>query len=149
MIPTVGFGPGERPGGAPDLDTLLIASELFRVHGWVLLEDVYPADLMSTLSSTYTERCSHYFQAKEFPDTLTVGSRRLMTPIEFRPPFNDPAVYASPLLLPIACSARTVSWAASAPWYRCLAPLTNTSIGTIRRCLDRPSTVSSRVSRSP
>jgi len=101
MLPTIRFTPEENASESVNPDTLLVASELFRVHGFLLLENIFSPDFIKKLHATFIKRYRHYSRDGEFPDALPLGDKRHMITVELKPPFNTPLLYANPFAFPI------------------------------------------------
>jgi len=101
MIPTIRFMPEEYASESVHQDTLLVASELFRVNGFLLLENIFSPDFIKTLHASFIKRYRHYSGDGEFSDALPLGDKRHMITVELMPPFNTPLLYANPFALPI------------------------------------------------
>jgi ectoine hydroxylase-related dioxygenase (phytanoyl-CoA dioxygenase family) len=81
--------------------TLQAAWKLFRVHGFLLLEDIFPAEQIDALRAAYVDRYSGYFFDTDHADALEVGDRRFMITVDIEDPFNDSNLFANPFILPI------------------------------------------------
>jgi len=101
MIPKIRFTPEEYASESVNPDTLLIASELFRVNGFLLIENVFSPDFIKHLHASFVKRYRHYFYDATFPDALSLGDKRLQITVELEPPFNTPLLYANPFVFPI------------------------------------------------
>lgn len=101
MLPTISFTPDEHARSSIHQDVLQQAAKLFRLHGCLMLENVFPAKSITRLRNTYLKRYADYFQQTQHADALTVGDKRYMVTVAFRPPFATSLLYAHPLVLPI------------------------------------------------
>ena len=78
MIPRISVSPEELKDGALRADTLHRAIQLFRVHGFLLLEDVFSERFVENLNDAYCSRYANYFGEKASSDALEVGDLRKM-----------------------------------------------------------------------
>ena len=79
--------------------TLKIARHLFEVHGYLKIDNLFSVEFIQTLASSLVSQ----LQFDEIEGHLKSGSQvshqRYIVPIPFKPPFNDPELYAHPVLL--------------------------------------------------
>jgi hypothetical protein len=101
MIPTIKFTSKEIAQDVADPSTVLNAYNLFKANGCLLLEKVFSSAYIKDLYSSFMERYNHYFYDKEYCDALKIGDKRFQITIEVKPPFNDPLLYAHPLIYPL------------------------------------------------
>lgn len=90
----------ERADGQLAPETLEQAAALFDRHGALWLE--------GALGEALVDRLCRAYLAEYSPETaqpglwaVAVGDRRLMVPVVVKEPFNDPALYAAPLVHPL------------------------------------------------
>ena len=101
MTPTIRFTPEEHGSETVQPDTLLIANELFRVNGFLLLQNVFSKRLIKTFQAGLVKRYSRYFHNRKFRDALPLGDKRHQITVKLQGPFNTPLLYANPLVFPI------------------------------------------------
>jgi ectoine hydroxylase-related dioxygenase (phytanoyl-CoA dioxygenase family) len=99
--PTVEIGAHEHASGDIRDDHLVSAVELFREHGYVKIGNAFPAEYMARLQHSYRQMYASFMNGGPYDDALCVGDRRYITSLRFEAPFNDPFLYANPLLYPI------------------------------------------------
>lgn len=82
-------------------NTLKMAKHFFDVHGFLKIENLFPKEFIETLATAYEKKL--HFDEKEI--TLANGTKvsngRYIVPIDFKPPFNDPMLYANKILMPL------------------------------------------------
>lgn len=95
-IPRVKTTAGEP---VPDL---LVGEVLRRFNdaGVMIFDDVIPPDRVAALHGAYTKAYAEYHQDREFDDALFVGDKRTMITVGVSGVFNDPLIYAHPVLFP-------------------------------------------------
>ena len=71
-------------------------------NGYVVLDHVVAADKIAALHREFDSRYRRYYQDNELDDTLEVGNRRYMIPVELAGPFADPEIYANPAVVAVA-----------------------------------------------
>lgn len=74
------------------------AAHLLSDRGVVLIEDLLNADVVAELRSALDERVSDW-QSSELGKPNNVGDKRFTVPIRLQEPFDNPGVYANPVLL--------------------------------------------------
>lgn len=77
------------------------AARLFRVHGALLIRNVFPVELVRALQTEFKARYESLPEAEIRARCMEVGEKRYMFTVALEGPFNDPALYASPRLKPI------------------------------------------------
>ena len=82
-------------------DLVKNAANLFRVHGSLLLENVFPGDLVAAMRDDFRNRYENLPQDQIKDHCLEVGHQRYKFTVSMQAPFNDPRLYAAPKLLPI------------------------------------------------
>jgi len=90
------------PGGAviPDL----LHDEIVRRFvgaGVMIFDGVFPADMVAGLHDAYGAAYADYHQDRDFADALAVGDKRTMITIAVAGPFNNPDLYANPIVFPL------------------------------------------------
>ena len=85
------------------LDTASVeqAARLFSQHGALFIKNVFQKDLIQKLRDAFLQEYANRPDDEIRKTCLEVGDKRFMFTIAIRSPFNDPDLYASPLLLPI------------------------------------------------
>ncbi len=78
-----------------------LAASLFASYGVLQVDNVFPVDMIQRLQDAFFTRYTSYFRKDDHPDALRLGDQRYMLTVDMDPPFNDPRLYASPMLLPI------------------------------------------------
>jgi tetratricopeptide (TPR) repeat protein len=81
-----------------DPKVLSKASGLLADRGVVLIEDLLPPAVVAELRDALEERVSDW-QASELGKPNNVGDKRFTVPIRLQQPFDNPSVYANPVLL--------------------------------------------------
>jgi ectoine hydroxylase-related dioxygenase (phytanoyl-CoA dioxygenase family) len=66
-----------------------------------VLPEIFPPELIDKLHSSFLATYSRYCTHENHADALLVGNRRVMVTVRLEGPFNDPLIYAHPLILPI------------------------------------------------
>lgn len=79
--------------------SLQIAMHLFKVHGFLSIENLFPVPFIEKLYFSYLNRLEVNEDQTEIKNASKVSHRRYIVPIELKGPFNQPQLYANPLLL--------------------------------------------------
>lgn len=90
----------ERAAGQLAPETIDRASEIFERHGAVLIERAFGEALVERLCRAFMEEYQPNTAQKDVWGVV-VGDRRLMVPVIVKHPFNDPELYAAPLVYPL------------------------------------------------
>ena len=77
------------------------AVKLFRIHGCLLIENVFPMELVTAIRDEFRNRYENLPEDEINDHCLQVGHKRYKFTVNVQEPFNDPGLYASPKLLPI------------------------------------------------
>ena len=78
--------------------TIQRAAELFRSHGAIWLENVFPVALVKKLAKAYQDSYTSASLAQLKKRHAIVGDRRFMITVTLEPPFNTPKLYALSLI---------------------------------------------------
>jgi ectoine hydroxylase-related dioxygenase (phytanoyl-CoA dioxygenase family) len=101
MIPTIRITREEAKSGSIGRDTIRKGFDLYRRNGCLLLENVFSPAFIATLYASYIRRHQRFFHNGEWMNTTSVAQKRYMLQVELRSPFNNPQLYANPLVIPI------------------------------------------------
>jgi ectoine hydroxylase-related dioxygenase (phytanoyl-CoA dioxygenase family) len=96
--PTVDFGSQQK---SEHPEAVQEAAELFSEHGCVLLKSVLGQDYVAELHRAFVDTYRSYFEDREFPDALVVGTKRIQVTVAIQGPFNSPQLYANDCILPV------------------------------------------------
>lgn len=100
-VPTIRFTPAELASGSVSKAKRRLAGRMFAEYGTLIVENVFPVDLMDRLAAEFVERYRAYLTDDRPEDALKVGNKRFMITVDLAGPFNTPELYAAPLLTPI------------------------------------------------
>ena len=101
MVAQLRFSPVEKDRHQPDPETVEQAFHLFSTEGYLVLPEIFPTALIDKLHNSFLTTYSRYCSHENHTDALLVGNRRVMVTVRLEGPFNDPLLYAHPLILPI------------------------------------------------
>ncbi|CAN5867570.1 phytanoyl-CoA dioxygenase family protein [soil metagenome] len=71
-------------------------------NGYAILDHVVPVETIASLLVEFYERYPRYLAEERAEDTLEVGDRRSLVPIQFAGRFADPLIYANPAVVAVA-----------------------------------------------
>lgn len=81
--------------------TMLLGAHLFRLHGSLSVASAYDRSKVEKMQQAFFRDYASR-DMKEISETcLEVGDKRYMFTVRLEPPFSDPGIYASPIILPI------------------------------------------------
>lgn len=101
MEPRIDLGAASPDEAPVSSEVIKKAQHLFRVNGCLWLENVFPADLIARMRDDFRTRYEILPGEEIEKKCLRVGHRRYKFTVSVKAPFNDPALYAAPRLLPI------------------------------------------------
>jgi ectoine hydroxylase-related dioxygenase (phytanoyl-CoA dioxygenase family) len=84
------------------------AAELFQQHGALFLENAFPESLIKKVSKAFEEKYLSLSTKELKKRDALVGDRRYMITVDIKKPFNNPGLYANPVLMPILESLLSV-----------------------------------------
>lgn len=76
-----------------------LAHDCLVKNGYAILDHVFPEDKIRALNREFHEQYAKYQQDRELDETLWVGDRRFLVPIDLSGGFGDPCLYANPLVV--------------------------------------------------
>ena len=82
-------------------DSLAKSIELFQQHGALWLEGVFQKDLIERLRIYYEKKYQSLSRKELKKRDASVGDRRFMITVNIKGEFNNPELYANPILLPL------------------------------------------------
>jgi ectoine hydroxylase-related dioxygenase (phytanoyl-CoA dioxygenase family) len=102
MLHTIRFSNEELANKQAETSTIASIDSHIRQFGCVVLENAFPPVLIQDLHRTFTRKYKRYCTpGVDVPnDVLKVGDKRWMITVKVKGAFNQPAVYANPLLFP-------------------------------------------------
>ena len=97
------------------------AAALFRENGTLFLENAFPKELIQRAADVFAEKYQPMSKKELRKRDAVVGERRYMVTVDIKKPFNDPLLYANPLVMPIleqllSSHLRIASFGAVAAW---------------------------------
>lgn len=103
-FPRLALTEGEQARQRLDADTLTMAAELFRAHGVLQLDHLFPADRILALQQAFTRLYADQFHAGDHPDALQLGHKRYMFTVDLDRVDGAAALAAGEQLLPLVQS---------------------------------------------
>jgi hypothetical protein len=94
---------GRQLGEDPKL--LRKAFAVLSIYGFVVLDNVLPAEKVEALSREFDATHQEYLEDQERPDSARVGNRRYMVPVALAGGFGEPSVYANPAVVSVVREA--------------------------------------------
>lgn len=95
----VAFSDAERTAGRPEPTTLDRAYEKLRKNGGVVLDNVFDPHRLEPLREFFEARYRRYLVDHPRYDSLQAGHKRILKALQVEGLFNDPEVYANPVLM--------------------------------------------------
>jgi len=91
----------EIRNGKMDDNTLKMAKHFFEASGFLKIENLFPKELIHSLAAAYEKQIAFDPETEALQTGVQVSDKRYITPISFTSPFNDPLLYANPLIMPL------------------------------------------------
>jgi ectoine hydroxylase-related dioxygenase (phytanoyl-CoA dioxygenase family) len=92
-------------GDLSEAEPVQLAYDCLVKNGYAILDHVLAEDKARELRADFNSHSARHLQNREFADTLEVGDRRHMVPIELAGAFRDPVVYANPVVVAVVREA--------------------------------------------
>lgn len=99
MTYTITLSDHEKEEGILHDNTKKMACHFFSVHGFLKIENLFPREWISSLATAYNEKLTHDKEHQTLQQGTQTSHRRYIVPIPFEAPFDDPFLYANPILL--------------------------------------------------
>lgn len=80
-------------------EQLQLAHDCLVKNGYAILDHVFPEDRIRALNREFSDCYTKYQLDGELDETLEVGHRRFLVPIDLSGGFGDPGIYAHPLVV--------------------------------------------------
>jgi len=90
-----------RDDGPPPDELAEQAAHLFRVHGALLIKNVFPVELIRQLHANFHAEYECLPMEEVAEKCLEVGHQRYMFTVKLQAPFNNPQLFASKRIMPI------------------------------------------------
>lgn len=88
------------PGdGIEKSDAILLACDCFNKNGYAILDHVLDVETVEALRVEFQGRYEKYLEDREYAETIAVGKKRFLVPIELSGRFADPLIYGNPFVL--------------------------------------------------
>lgn len=100
-LPSIQITKEDRLNSSLSPQKLNLATYLYQHFGFLLVADLFPKKYIHQLHDYMRSKYARYFEARTYPDALPVGDKRNMITIELEGAFNNPDIYANPLVLPL------------------------------------------------
>lgn len=78
-----------------------MAKHFFEVYGFLKIDNLFPVQFIQELAAAYQTKLNHDREEGVLHNGTHVSNRRYIVPIPFQEPFNDPQLYANPILMPL------------------------------------------------
>ena len=101
QIPKMMYSEAERVAGIVKPEMLALSSDLLEKYGTLQIDNVFDPARIAKLHEVFVKRYTAYFREDNHPDALYLGDKRYMLTMDIEEPFNDAALIAAPLLMPI------------------------------------------------
>ena len=101
QMPRLVYSPEDLAASRVRPEMLALGTSLFETYGTVQIDNAIPVDVVAKLHDVFMKRYSAYFREDNHPDALRLGDKRYMLTVDLEPPFDDPLLIGTPMVLPI------------------------------------------------
>jgi ectoine hydroxylase-related dioxygenase (phytanoyl-CoA dioxygenase family) len=101
MESNIEFSLEELGDSKPEPDLISSATQQFFQNGTLLVRNAFPKLLIQKVAVAFEEKYQNMSNRELNERDAVVGDQRFMITIDIKKPFNRPALYASPKLMPI------------------------------------------------
>lgn len=98
LAPAIRLSDQEMQQGSVILENLNLATGLFKQYGNVVVENMFPVELVQQISKIVFEKYNSYFEDRKYEDNLVLGDKRRMVTLGVEGPINSPTLYGGELL---------------------------------------------------
>ncbi|HFD86209.1 MAG TPA: hypothetical protein ENJ35_00865 [Gammaproteobacteria bacterium] len=99
LAPAVRLSDEEKNSNTVESENLDLATRMFREHGYVVMENLFPAELIREISDEFFKRYNSYFEDRLYSDNLILGDKRRMVSVALEGALNSPRLYGSTLVV--------------------------------------------------
>ena len=100
-LPFVRLSNSELASGVLDAGTRLLAWQVFASKGVLVIENAFAPEFIASLRKEFMADYAKHLLDRETDETLKVGDKRILVPIEIVGLFNTPQLYANPFVFPL------------------------------------------------
>ena len=100
-LPLIRLSVNELMAGTLDPATRLLAGQAFTNKGVVAIENVFAPEFIRSLRDVFISDYARHLVDWETDETLKVGDKRILVPVEVAQQFNTPQLYANPFVFPL------------------------------------------------
>ena len=80
-------------------EPIRLAYDCFIKNGYAILDHVLSAETVAALRVEFQARYDKYLEDREHAETMEVGKKRFLVPVEFSGGFADPLIYGNPFVV--------------------------------------------------
>ncbi len=99
IAPAIRLSDEEKNNNTVESENLDLATRMFREHGNVVIENLFPVDLIKEISEEFFSKYNGYFEDRLYPDNLILGDKRRMVSVALEGVLNSPRLYGSTLVV--------------------------------------------------
>jgi ectoine hydroxylase-related dioxygenase (phytanoyl-CoA dioxygenase family) len=104
-LPLIRLSDEELASSVLDPATCLLASQVLASKGVLAIENAFASEFVSSLKDAFVNGNFKHLVDRDTDETLTVGDKRILMPVEIAGGFNTPHLYANPFVFPIVQNA--------------------------------------------
>jgi ectoine hydroxylase-related dioxygenase (phytanoyl-CoA dioxygenase family) len=100
-LPSIRLSVDEITSRSLDPATRLLAKQAFESKGVIAIENAFAPDFIASLRRAFIRDYGGHLADRETDETLKVGDKRILVPVQVAKPFSSPQLYANPFVLPL------------------------------------------------
>lgn len=101
MLPFIRLSDNELTSSTLDPATRLLAKQVFTSKGVISIENAFELGFIASLRNAFISNYARHLVDRETGETLKVGDKRILVPVEVAQQFNSPHLYANPFVFPL------------------------------------------------
>jgi ectoine hydroxylase-related dioxygenase (phytanoyl-CoA dioxygenase family) len=105
MAPVIRLADDELSSNTINLTTRLLARQLLANKGVIVIQNAFPSEFILSLKKQFMTAYVKHLTDRETDETLKVGDKRILVPVEIAGAFNTSKLYANPFVLPLVQDA--------------------------------------------
>jgi len=98
LAPTIKLSESEMQNNTVSEEKLNLATSMFYDNGTVVIENVFPKDLIKEIQALVMDKYEQYFIEKKHEDALRIGNKRYMVTLDIEGPLNSPRLLGSEII---------------------------------------------------
>jgi ectoine hydroxylase-related dioxygenase (phytanoyl-CoA dioxygenase family) len=107
-LPSIRISDAELSTKTLDPGTRLLSRQVFASKGVLTIENAFAPEFIVSLRDAFLADNARHLVDRETDETLKVGDKRILVPVQIAGAFNTPQLYANPFVFPLVQDALSV-----------------------------------------